>query len=604
MPDSGLYAGIATALLDKFAVPVVKTFTDVAKNEWDRFKVDFGIAFQKYMTNSIEKYGKVKTILYRTEPKPIYDFFECPNLRKNKGELFLGDSIDNLLDISHFIIIQGKGGVGKSTFLKHLFMDESAKQDWIPIFVELKDLNAIDDDYEISDFLFRKLYDLGEFTNKQNMQYALQTGAFVFLLDGYDEILSSKQDAFFRKLDSFCDRYSDNHFIISSRPYSEFVEFQRFTVLTLCELTKEQALSLIRRIDFDPEIKERFITALDEKLYDQHKSFASNPLLLSIMLLTFDNYAEIPEKLHLFYANAFETLYSKHDATKAGYRRELHSALSLDNFKKVFSYFCFITYRQRNTKFTHEEILSILKKISSSIVKFEPEDFIFDLVNAICLMHKDGLDYVFTHRSFQEYFSAIFLKELPDQQMQKLGLELIQRDRVGYSIDLVFTMLRDMAEQRFEKNILLPCINEIESDCDNADKYDYYFYKISPAFEFDLDEVEYQNKQPRLYVVSQKKLSPSFEYLIHFSRYYKNNDTTYKAQLTQAELELYYFLVTQRNYKLEEYIEAKAYATDMEVYTLVKKTWIGDFLYTLANLKENLEHKHQTEELDLSFLLG
>lgn len=603
MPDSGLYAGIATALLDKFAVPVVKTFTDVAKNEWDRFKVDFGIAFQKYMTNSIEKYGKVKTILYRTEPKPIYDFFECPNLRKNKGELFLGDSIDNLLDISHFIIIQGKGGVGKSTFLKHLFMDESAKQDWIPIFVELKDLNAIDDDYEISDFLFRKLYDLGEFTNKQNMQYALQTGAFVFLLDGYDEILSSKQDAFFRKLDSFCDRYSDNHFIISSRPYSEFVEFQRFTVLTLCELTKEQALSLIRRIDFDPEIKERFITALDEKLYDQHKSFASNPLLLSIMLLTFDNYAEIPEKLHLFYANAFETLYSKHDATKAGYRRELHSALSFDNFKKVFSYFCFITYRQRKTKFTHDEMLTVLKKISTSIVRFEPEDFIFDLVNAICLMHKDGLDYVFTHRSFQEYFSAIFLKELSDQQMKTQGLELIQRDMSSWDFDHVFTMLRDMAEHRFEKNILLPCIIEIESDCNDADKYDYYFKKISPCLIFDFYGYEYAEKQPPL-SMAHKTLSSTFEYLINFSYFYIERDPAREDRLSKAERELYFFLVNQRDYRLQGRIEANEYATDSEVYSLVKKTWIGDLLYGLANLKENLERKHQTEELDLSFLLG
>lgn len=597
MPDSGLYAGIATALLDKFAVPVVKTFTDAAKNEWERFKVDFGIAFQKYMTNSIEKYGKVKTILYRTEPKPIYDFFECPNLQKNMDELFLGDSIDNLLDISQFIIIQGKGGVGKSTFLKHLFMDESVKQDLIPIFVELKDLNAIDDDYEISDFLFRKLYDLGEFTNKQNMQYALQTGAFVFLLDGYDEILSSKQDAFFRKLDSFCDRYSDNHFIISSRPYSEFVEFQRFTVLTLCELTKEQALSLIRRIDFDPEIKERFITALDKKLYAQHKSFASNPLLLSIMLLTFDNYAEIPEKLHLFYANAFETLYSKHDATKAGYRRELHSTLSFDNFKKVFSYFCFITYRQRKTKFTHDEMLTVLKKISNSIVRFEPEDFIFDLVNAICLMHKDGLDYVFTHRSFQEYFSAIFLKELPDQQMQKLGLELIGRDFFSYSFDNVYLMLRDMSVQRFEQNILLPYIDNIESECAFTDKYDFYFSRLSPGLEY-----SDQGNGMRL-LMCRSGFEDPLEFLIQISRFYRPSDSERISRLEQAEKKLFNFLVNQRNYKPENRLNAKAYANDTEVYALVKETWIGEILSIMASLKDHLEEKHKSEALDLSFLL-
>lgn len=427
-------------------------------------------------------------------------------------------------------------------------MDESAKQDWIPIFVELKDLNAIDDDYEISDFLFRKLYDLGEFTNKQNMQYALQTGAFVFLLDGYDEILSSKQDAFFRKLDSFCDRYSSNYFIISSRPYSEFVEFQRFTVLTLCDLTKAQALSLIRRIEFDPEIKERFISALDEKLYDQHKSFASNPLLLSIMLLTFDNYAEIPEKLHLFYANAFETLYSKHDATKAGYRREFHSALSFDNFKKVFSYFCFITYRQRKTKFTHDEMLSVIKKISNGVIKFDPDNFIFDLENAVCLMHKDGLDYVFSHRSFQEYFSAIFLKELPDQQMRKLGLELIEKDLLSFSYDNVFPMLRDMTEQRFEQNILLPYVNELELHCDTPDKYDFYFDVLQPGLRFKAID----NGKDIHLLMSRSGLEQPLEFLIYISRCYIKQDLDQKSRFMQAEKNSMNFSSQNGNISLDQ----------------------------------------------------
>ena len=151
------------------------------------------------------------------------------------------------------------------------------------------------------------------------MEYALQAGCFMFLLDGYDEIATQKRDIFFGKLDAFCDRYSKNYFIISSRPYSEFVEFQRFTVLSMCNLSKEQAISLINKIEFDLDVKQHFIEALQSHLYSKHKSFASNPLLLNIMLLTFDNYAEIPEKLHLFYSNAFETLYSKHDATKSEY---------------------------------------------------------------------------------------------------------------------------------------------------------------------------------------------------------------------------------------------------------------------------------------------
>lgn len=323
MSEIEITSGFVKALLEKYAEPVVKGIVDFAKGEWEKFKIDIDLAFVKYLENSYEKYSKIKTILYKTEPKYIYDFFECPLLRKGRSKPIMGDDINPLLEVSNFLIIQGTGGIGKSTFLKHLFINELSQKDLIPIFVELKDLNAQADEYEISDFIFRKLFDLGCTVKKEYLEYALKSGCFLFLLDGYDEILSDKKDAFFKKLDSFCDRYSDNYYILSSRPYSDFVEFQRFTIYTLCNLTKSQAVSLIKKIDFDADIKSQFVVALEDNLYDQHRSFASNPLLLNIMLLTFDNYAEIPEKLHLFYSNAFETLYSKHDATKAGYRREL-----------------------------------------------------------------------------------------------------------------------------------------------------------------------------------------------------------------------------------------------------------------------------------------
>lgn len=600
MAESELYAGIVTTLLDKFAEPIVKGLVDSAKGEWEKFKIDLDVVFRKYLKNSVEKYGKIKTILYRTEPKYIYDFFECPNLRKEKGSVIKGDSIDNILDISNFVIIQGTGGIGKSTFLKHLFMDEVLKQGWIPVFIELKDLNLINGEYEITDFIFQRLYDLGSTIKKEYMEYALQSGCFLFLLDGYDEIATDKKDIFFRKLDSFCDRFSDNHFIISSRPYSEFVEFQRFSVLTLCSLSKDQALSLVNKIEFDQEIKQRFLTALDESLYERHQSFASNPLLLNIMLLTFDNYAEIPEKLHLFYANAFETLYSKHDATKSGYRRELRCSLSYDSFKKVFAYFCFITYYQGKIELTHDDILTVLKKVSSSTVAFNPADYVFDLVNSICVLYRDGLNYKFTHRSFQEYFTAIFLKELSDQNMQKMGIELVKKDYFKASHDSVFSMLRDMAEQRFEQNILLPLVVEFESECENTEKYDFYFEEMSPIISYC-----HINSDNKIHLVLYRDFDgTAIEFLYTMARYHISRSKDRTKQINEAEDKLRELLIKEREYKIEDRLETSDYVDDHEVYALIKETWIGDTLCVMANLREILEHRRKAEELDLSCLLA
>jgi len=199
-------------------------------------------------------------------------------------------------------------------------------------------------------------------------------------------------------------------------------------VLKLFEFTKEQAISLIKKTDFDLSIKNQFIKDLDEKLYIKHTSFASNPMLLNIMLLTYDNYAEIPEKMHLFYSNAFETLYSKHDATKGGFKRTLKSGLPLDSFRKIISKFCFITYYQCKLEFTYDDLIFYLKKSKINDVNYEVENIIYDLKNNICFLYEDGVFYYFSHRSFQEYFTALFLKESSDETMQKMGLGLIEND--------------------------------------------------------------------------------------------------------------------------------------------------------------------------------
>ena len=386
-----LALGGVKKILGKYADPIINKIAEISKGEWEKFKVDFDLAFIEYINNAYEKYSKIKTILYRTEPKYIYDFFEIPFLQKSHSEEFAVDSVDNILDISNFVIIQGTGEIGKSTLMKHLFINELEKKDLIPIFIELKDINDLEKGYDIYDIVFNKLDSLGGNVGKKYLEYALKSGCFLFLLDGYDEILTAQKDYFFKQLDVFCDKYPQNYYIISSRPYSEFIEFQRFTVLSTNPLSKIQAMDLIGKLEF-------------------------------IMLLTYDNYAEIPEKLHLFYANAFETLYSKHDATKAGYRRELKSELSYDSFKKIFSYFCFITYAQAKTEFSYDELVAFLKKVSINKLTFNIECYIFDLVNSLCVLYKEGLHYKFAHRSFQEYFTALFLKELPDKLMKKMAI--------------------------------------------------------------------------------------------------------------------------------------------------------------------------------------
>jgi len=592
-------AKIVKNVIEKFAEPLTKKLIEMSKDEWEKFKIDFDFAFTNYISKSYEKYSKIKTILYKTEPQYIYDFFECPKLLQKPNTTVGAQDVNDILDISNFIIIEGTGGIGKSTLLKHFFINELEKKDLIPLFIELKDVNLIEGDYSILDIVYQKLSDLGSSIKPEYMEYALESGCFLFLLDGYDEIVSDRKDTFFKKLDQFCDKYTDNFFIISSRPYSEFVEFQRFTVLSSLPLSKEQAKSLVLKINFEAANKERFIQELDEKLYDSHESFASNPLLLNIMLLTFDNYADIPEKLHLFYSNAFETLYSRHDATKAGYKREMLSGLSYDSFRKIFAYFCFLTYTRGMLEFTYEELREIMKQIKIPRVEFEVDNYIFDLENSLCVIYKDGIKYTFSHRSFQEYFSAVFLKELSDENLQKYGTQLVKREPFRASHDSLFEMLFDMAEERFEKNILLPILIEIEEGL-TEDKYSFYFKELVDELMIDRDD----DDGIRLWVHRGIRNDCLAVFINCFAGYYRIHDNKKSIEGVEATEELYQYLVNKRGYEYCDKIRKEEVIEDEIIWNLLKKTWIGRNIQCIVDLREVLIEKQETNDDILSSFIS
>ncbi len=607
--EQELAQGFFKAILDKYTDPVLSKIEKKAKDGWEKFKIDFDFSFRNYIKKAYGKYSRVKTILYKAEPQFIYDFFEVPFLKSDYKKAFKADSIEAVISQANYIVIRGTGGIGKSTLLKHLFISAINYGELIPVFLELKDLNDYSGSYDLLDFIFERLDNLDCKINIEYLDYALRSGRFVFLLDGYDEMQTEKRNTFIKKLDAFCDRYSENYYIIASRPVSEFVELQRFAVLNTLPFKKEQAISLVEKLNYDADIKERFITALKEGLYKKHESFASNPLLLSIMLLTFENYAEIPEKLHLFYANAFETLYEKHDATKAGFKREIQSKLSFDDFKHVFAHFCFITYAQGKIEFSPDEIRAILRKIEGKRVHFDIDKYISDLSNALCVIYVDGLNYRFSHRSFQEYFTAYFLRELPDNNMSKSAIWLIAQDPSRAANDGVFTMLYDMADERFEQGILLTIICDCEEELKAAygeevshnRLFDYYFESVVSAIYFDPTP---KGDSLGLWV----GLKDSFDYspfIYSMSRIYvrKNKIKFDRRKEGEQQDRLFRFLCDNRSYEQGERIVVEDVMKDSEVYDIVKQTWIGQQINLICDMRKLITEKGEKNDKDLSDML-
>lgn len=178
-----------------------------------------------------------------------------------------------------------------------------------------------------------------------------------------------------------------------------------FEIFSVSPLELPNVKELIEKIPFDRKVKKKFQATLKEDFYIQHKSFLSSPLLAVMMLMTFNENAVIPSKLTEFYKSAFQTLLTWHDATKDSFERE--RALSVDDFRRVFSTFCLITYYDQAFEFDEELFRRYIRKaLDYHQINVPLDDVKNDMCESANLLQKDGLKYIFVHRSFQEYFAA------------------------------------------------------------------------------------------------------------------------------------------------------------------------------------------------------
>ena len=125
----------ATQMVEEKKDKILSFLKDKVLDFWNKCQVDFGSAFMDYSKKAFDKYCKIKTLLYKNQPRFLYDFFECNNLLLDEDSIDC-ESVDNILEYSHFNLVIGNGGMGKSTLMKHFFLNAFEHDKYIPIFIE------------------------------------------------------------------------------------------------------------------------------------------------------------------------------------------------------------------------------------------------------------------------------------------------------------------------------------------------------------------------------------------------------------------------------------------------------------------------------------
>jgi len=232
------------------------------------------------------------------------------------------------------------------------------------------------------------------------------------------------------------------------------------------------------------------------------------------MLLTYET-AAIPQTLSMFYELAYEVLFERHDIQlKYGFIREIRSGLNIQEFRKIFSAFSMQTSYEDKTDFISHEVIEYLENCKKGQIiakNFESADFLQDALKSVCLLIEDGLSIKFTHRSFQEYFTARFIADESNENLQK---ELLKKYIYRLSKDNVINLLYEIKPDLVEKLFIIPSIEKLTNSAAEANMFFYSKWILST-----LEMVNFYYKPENRTQTASITLNEKFFELSHFSNY-------------------------------------------------------------------------------------
>ena len=477
---------IAAEVIIQATDRAVQSVAEPARVALRRLLHSISSAYTAYLEQTFNRVKNIRTFLRPNEPIDLLSHY-VPVTLSLDNKNFTADQLITLAVKDKRIVVSGLAGRGKSVLMRFIALSMyHVPKGKIPLFLELRSINSI----SIKDIL---QYVHAQYKGNTNIQYddfikAVKGGYFTLLLDGFDEIDPDFRDQIERQIIQISVDYPKLGIVISGRPDDRFSSWENFSTYTVCAMSLKSTRRLIESANYDADVKKTFLKRLTEDFFDQHESFLSTPLLAIMLMLTFEEYAEIPTSLHVFYRNAFDTLMRRHDAMKSQFLRKTHSNCTADQFRGIFSSFCLLTYSKSKFQFNHEEILNYINiSLKQQRIKSSAEKVLKDLIESICLLQKEGFEISFVHRSFQEYFCALFVSLAPAGLVNKYlssGQFRIQ--------DSVLPMLYGMVPERVESEWANKITTNILSEYNTKEEIDFikFLRDLYPEITFSIFRAE------------------------------------------------------------------------------------------------------------------
>ena len=331
------------------------------------------------------------------------------------------ERVPGLEAVEHYnrLMILGKPGAGKTTFLKRLatlcnlgeFQPER-----VPVFVTLKEFAEAKGRPDLRAFIAQQWQDCGV-QAEMALPAVLTAGKALVLLDGLDEVQETEHDRVLQQIVQFTNQFRDCQFVITCRIAAREYTFQHFTEVEVADFTQAQIAEFASKwfaAKQDPDKSKPFIQRLKDNKPIQE--LATNPLLLTLLCLVFGEAADFPRNRAELYKEGLDVLLKKWDAKRNIERDQVYKKLSLKRKEDLLSQLAFHTFERGDYFFKQVVVEQHIANYICNLPGANEDEVALQLDSEAVLKSIEAQHgllverargiYSFSHLTFQEYFVA------------------------------------------------------------------------------------------------------------------------------------------------------------------------------------------------------
>jgi len=329
-------------------------------------------------------------------------------------------------------VIMGGPGAGKTTLLRHLAImaaqrSIAGKPSLLPVYVELQSFvrSGLHDLLDFVSTTWEGAYAFPAQQARLLLANYLEEGKALLLLDALDETVvgetpeaaQQSYEALSQAILTTAAGYPKATMVVTTRKasYRQHKPLVGFTALELMDFrfedvkqfvhnwynaahdmhAEEKSADLIKRLDANPRLQ----------------TLAANPLLLTLIVLAYENQLDFPERRAELYRMCIQTLLAKWDARR-GIRRQWE--FKPEQKHRLLKVVAWHFHRKRQRYFTEHELLQVIAEFlpAISLPAERNNDILQEIESEQGVLKEQATGWHgFLHLTLQEYFAAEYIND-------------------------------------------------------------------------------------------------------------------------------------------------------------------------------------------------